>query len=399
MRAERPRVPAVDAEAVSALVAGNTAFAVDLYREVAKRPGNLFLSPYSISTALAMTREGARGTTRAEMDRVLHLEAEDAASSFRDLAVVLRPPFVQDGYGREARRVPAYELSVANRLWGQRGTGFLPEFVKGLGASFGADLEELDFQRSSSASRIAINQWVARATRGKITDLVPGGAIRRDTRLVLTNAIYFKAGWVDEFAKSRTVDGPFRRTDGAVVETRLMRRQDDFTYGETEAVQLLWMAYRGGELTMLVVLPRVRDGLSAVEARLDVATLDAWREAMTRREVEVTLPKFRYTCTLGLGEPLGALGMTEAFSSKADLSGMTREERLFLSGAFHKAFVAVDEEGTEAAAATAVITTSAELDPPKPPVFKADHPFLFLVRHRNTGTILFMGRVSDPSRS
>lgn len=397
-QAEQPQAPAVDPAVVKPLVEGNTAFAIDLYREVAKRPGNLFLSPYSISSALAMTREGARGTTRAEMDRVLHLPGENSASSFRDLATLLRPPLVKDGYGKTARMVPAYELTVANRLWGQRGYAFLPDFLTSLRASFGADLEALDFQRAAPAARNRINQWIAQATRNRITDLIPAGQPRSDTRLVLTNAIYFKAGWAEDFVKSQTYAGPFYRADGTTVQARLMRQHDDFTYAEVEGAQVLWMPYRVGELTMLVVLPRARAGLSALEARLDAKTMAAWREARTYGAVKVTFPKFQFTCSLGLNEPLAALGMQEVFTSKADLSGMTSAERLFLTSALHKAFVAVDEEGTEAAAATALITATAELSPPEPAVFRADHPFLFLIRHRSTGSILFMGRVADPSR-
>ena len=401
-RAEQPRAPQaprVDPETVQPLVAGNTAFAVDLYREVARRSGNLFLSPYSISAALAMTREGARGTTRAQMDRVLHLPGDQAASSFRDLAALLQPPLVQDGQGRQARQLPAYELQVAGRLWGQRGLGFLPAFLESLRTSFGAGLTEVDFQRAAPAARDAINRWVADATRNRIRDLVPAGQPTSDTRLVLANAIYFKAGWVDEFSKRATVDGPFHKSDGTTVEVRLMRRQDDFTYAEAEGVQLLRMSYRGGELSMLVVLPRARNGLGAVEARLDGATLASWEQAMTRREVRVAFPRFRFTSALDLGAPLQALGMGEVFTADADLSGMTPAESLFLSDALHKAYVAVDEEGTEAAAATAVISITAEPNPPEPLEFKADHPFLFLIRHRKTGSILFMGRVADPSRS
>jgi serpin B len=336
------------------------------------------------------------------MDTVLRLPGADAAARYRDLAELLRPPLVPDGYGKGARQLPAYELQIANRLWGQRGLGFLPGFLSSLRASFGAALQEVDFRGAAPAARDAINHWIAQATHNRIRDVMPPGQPQPDTRLVLASAIYFKAGWVDEFAKSQTVVGPFHRSDGTTVQARLMRQHDDFTYGEADGVQLLWMAYRGGELSMLVVLPRAPDGLAAVEAQLDTATLAAWRDAMTRRDVKVTFPRFRFTSSLGLGEPLGALGMQEVFTTRADLTGMTRSEPLFLAQALHKAFVAVDEEGTEAAAATTMITPSAAPgapEPPQPRVFKADHPFLFLIRHRKTGTILFMGRVWDPTRS
>lgn len=397
-RAEQPS-PA----ATAPLVASNTAFAVDLYRQVAAEPGNLFLSPYSISTALAMTREGTAGATRAQMDEVLHLPAETTHVGFRTLKRALRPPLVRQGTDPEARQIPAYDLTVANGLWGQRGFGFLPETLTRLRSSFGAGFEELDFVRAAPVARQTINRWVAERTRGRIQDLLPVGQPRPDARLVLANAIHFKAQWQDPFHKSLTRDGPFRRADRTEVETPFMRIEDRFAYGEIEGVQILSLPYRYGALSMIVVLPRAVDGLAAVEAKFDTQVLATWLGSLTSREVKVLFPRFRFTSTLNLAAPLAALGMGEAFTPKADFSRLARPaggQGLFLGLVVHKAFVAVDEKGTEAAAATAVsMEITAEPVHAEPPAFEADRPFLFLIRHERTGSILFVGRVVDPTRA
>jgi len=384
---------------VAPVVDGNTAFACDLYARLRTADGNLFLSPYSISTCLAMTREGAAGNTAVEMDRVLHFPGADLGRGLQGLERALVAPMVRDGYGREARQVPAYEIEVANRLFGQRGYHFRAPFLKQLETVYGAALEQLDIHADPAAARARINGWVEEQTRNRIKDLLPPSSPSPDSRLVLVNAIYFKSAWDEPFNERGTEDAPFHRADGTDVGARIMRRTHRFRYAEDGDVQVLDMPYRGGALSMLVVLPRTREGLSAVEQRLTPAVLKGWVDALEGRKVAVRFPRFEYASTFDLTNTLGAMGMADAFSAtRADFSGMTESEPLFIGLVVHKAFVKVNEEGTEAAAATAVDMRAGAAPRPEEPVrFDADRPFLFLIRHRTTGAVLFLGRVVDPS--
>jgi serpin B len=396
--------PAADTEAV---VAGGNQFGLALYRHLAgKEKGNLFLSPTSIHTALAMTYAGARARTAEQMAATLHftLPQEKLHPAMGSLLKTLNTPatvseMVPGGLlGRLVeKKAPAYQLSIANALWAHKGYPFRKEFTDLVKADYAARLSELDFARSDPA-RKTINDWVAQETKDKIQDLIPAGIVNSDTRLVLTNAIYFKSQWAKQFQKHATKDGDWQLAGGMKASVPLMREQAHYGYMETDDFQALQMPYKAGDLAMLVLLPRKADGLGAVEKTLSAGNLATWTKKLADAEVQVTLPRFKTTSQFSLGDALSAMGMPEAFdASKADFTGMTTADALFISAVLHKAFVAVDEEGTEAAAATAVAMALAAVHRPvEPKVFKADHPFFFAIRHLKTGAILFAGRVTDP---
>lgn len=372
-------------------------FGLDLYRAVGGAGGNLFFSPYSVSAALGMTREGAAGETAAEMDKVFHYPGSQAAMQ-KALASALTPSMVREYDGNKMRKVPAYALSVANALWGQEGFAFKPTFTGSLKNDFGAPLYRLDFKQVTVA-RKTINDWVAKHTKDKIKDIVPVGMPPPDTRLTLANAIYFKANWLEKFNKRATKKAPWYRADGTEGEAELMNRVDSYGYMEDDDVQVAELPYKGRDLSMLVILPKAKQGLVAVEKKLDHERLSTWVGGLRYRRVNLKVPKFKFTTSLDLSRTLSSMGMPLAFNAgKADFSGMTAEEPLFIGAVLHKAFVAVDEEGTEAAAATVVMMRAGSMPPSDPPIaFTADHPFIFAIRHKATGAILFMGRIADPA--
>jgi len=369
-----------------ALVEGNNAFALELYGKLRAGEGNLFFSPYSISSALAMTYAGARGNTAAEMAKTLRFAIED-----KDI----HPAFAALQGRLNAPGKKGYELVVANALWGEKGYGFLDDFLKLTQQHYGAGLTELDFVAAAEQARGTINAWVQKQTRDKIKDLIKPGVITDLTRLVLTNAIYFKGKWAEQFDKSATQEAPFSVTETEKVTAPMMSLKGDFGYMGDDSLQALEMPYAGGELSMLVLLPKSPAGLAEIEKSLTPKSLAGWILALRTQEVQVCLPRFKMTGEFSLAETLRSMGMSEAFTDKADFSGMDGKRDLVISAVVHKAFVDVNEEGTEAAAATGVIIGSISVKPP-PPVFRADHPFLFLIRHEPTGAILFLGRVADP---
>jgi serpin B len=389
-------VPAWVAEA-------NNAFAADLYAKLATEKGNLFFSPNSIEIALAMTSAGARGKTYDEMAKVLRLPQwrEAEGLPYRNLNHQVLGAFLKE---LNAEKGPdgkprGYQLSVANALWGQKGEPFLPEFLKLLKDNYGAGLSDVDFIKDTEGARKTINTWVEKETRDKIKDLIQPGVLGRDTRLVLTNAIYFKGNWAEQFKKEATKDEPFHLAADKEVKAPLMNRTGEYGYFEDEALQGLRLPYVGDELSMVILLPKKVGGLADLEKSLTLENLNAWMKKPRTRKVVVSIPKFKTTAEFELSKTLSAMGMPTAFTGNADFSGMSSEKGLLISKVIHKAFVDVNEEGTEAAAATAVVIArmSAVSEPP-PPVFKADHPFLFLIRHEKTGAILFMGRVADPTK-
>lgn len=380
-------------DSLRAVVEGGNRFAFELYGRLSRNEGNLFFSPMSIDTALAMTYPGAAGSTASQISRTLGLppSVEKSTAGFSALLEQLNHPRTYNGH-------PAYDLIVANALWGQEGYPFKPEYIRLLSTGYGAGLKETDFRRSEAA-RKAINDWVAETTRDKIKDLVPPGAIDALTRLVLTNAIYFKSNWQNRFEKTATRDEPFRLPEGSPVEAPMMHQQDRFGYMDNSDLQMIELPYTWNDLSMLVLLPRKADGLTALETKLSAENLASWQTLLTTRLVDLSLPKFTFTSEFQLSNPLKEMGMADAFNpEKADFSGIASAgERLFISEVLHKAFVAVDEKGTEAAAATAVVMVGTSLPAPEEPVtFRADHPFLFLIRHNQTGSILFLGRVINP---
>jgi serpin B len=368
-------------------------FTLDLYRQLHRQEGNLFFSPASISTALAMTSAGAAGQTEKEMAHVLHFDDQPQLTrqrldnAYGELTSLLNSGGAQGGY----------LLRMANRLWGQQSYEFLPAFLKLTRDSYGAELAEVDFRQTERA-RQAINIWVEQQTQQKISDLIPAGALGPDTRLVLTNAIYFLGGWAEEFSEEQTKEEPFFVTPKQSVTVALMTQNNRFRYGESEDLQILELPYRGHEISMVVLLPKQVDGLATLEGRLTTENVDRWTNLLRSRKVHVFLPKFKMTSQFSLKKVLSAMGMPTPFTEAADFSKMASGENLMISEVIHKAFVDVNEKGTEAAAATAVLVapTSAPFQPEMPAVFRADHPFLFLIRDNRTGTILFTGRVSNP---
>lgn len=412
---EKPAVATEDD--LRTLVAGNSAFACDLYARLSAAPpaegpkGNLFFSPLSISTALGMTYVGARGETAAQMGKALHFSLPQAQlhPAFRQFDIRLNA-----GSPADAAKRP-YELTVANALWGQQGYKFRREFVETAIDNYGGGLNQVDFKRDAEAARKTINQWVEDRTREKIKDLIPSGVLDAATRLVLTNAIYFKGRWASPFDEKRTAEMPFVpamprgfRGRVAAFQVPLMRQTARFGYFESDRMRALEMLYEGGDLAMLILLPKSpsleRSGaahhtedLVALEKSLTVENLADWSAKLKRQEVEVFLPRFKATLAFDLGDVLKSMGMADAFDAeKADFTGMTEKRELFISAVLHKAFVEVNEEGTEAAAATAVLMKGNGGGPDPVPVFRADHPFVFLIRHIKTGSIFFVGRVMDP---
>ncbi|MCK9299636.1 MAG: serpin family protein [Methanoculleus sp.] len=388
--------PGPSAEGAGNVSAGNNRFAADLYRHLASDPGsagkNIFFSPYSISSALAITYEGARGTTADEIGSVLHLPQNETLrrAGFAGLDAVLNS-------GDEN-----YTLRTANALWAEETYPFLPEYVDTAARWYRANVTNLDFINDPEGSRATINRWVEEKTEDKIRDLLPAGSVDPMTRLVITNAIYFKGTWVKQFDPAETTEEEFRVAPGETVRVPMMHRTDEdaiYGYAETESLQVLRMPYAhadGTELSMLVLLPR-EDNLTAAEEALDAETLVDLRNSLTDQRVRVVFPKFTLETTYSLPQVLAAMGMPTAFSGGADFSGMDGTDMLFVSEVVHKAFVDVSEEGTEAAAATGVVMNlaSAPMED-RTPVFRADHPFVFLIVEEDSGTVLFAGRVVNP---
>jgi len=379
--------PPVDPD-VATLVEGNTRFAFDLLQPLQKPEGNLIYSPASISTALALTYAGARGDTALEMATVLHfdLEPDRLHAAFAGLLASLE----------EAARPPGCELRMANALWPQDGYTFQPEFLRIGRLQYQAGLQTVDYVGSTELARRTINTWVAEQTAGRIKDLIKRGILTADTRLVLTNAIYFKGQWLYKFDRQATRPGPFTLLDGTQTQVPLMRQAAELPYAEPDGLQVLELPYAGEELSMVVLLPRAADGLPALEQALSAKALAGWLAKLGRQKVNVVLPRFKMTSDLELRDALSALGMRDAFTDKADFSGMDGTHYLFLSQVVHQAYIEVNEEGSEAAAATGVVM-KLRATPAPPPEFRADHPFLLLIRDTRNGSILFLGRVANPS--
>jgi serpin B len=383
-----PAQPKAD---VSSVAQANNVFGCDLYAKLKGQAGNMFFSPASIHGALAMTYAGAAGQTAGQMAGTLHFElpADRLHKAFGLLTSELNNP-------PKRGPDPAYQLVVSNALWLQKGYPFKDSFTKLVKDNYGAGLNDVNYAAPEPA-RKTINDWVEKATRDKIKDLIPPGVLNELTRLVLTNAVYFKSDWADTFPEHATKAGPFQLGDGKTASAPLMTQWTHIGYMETEDFQLADLPYKANVLSMTVLLPRKADGLKALEEKLSAKTLAEWLGKAKVTHVDLTLPRFKFTSQFGLKGPLSQLGMVDAFEpGKADFSGMTTMEKLFISAVLHKAFVAVDEKGTEAAAATAIMvgTTAMPMEPKV--VFRADRPFLFLIRHRPTGAVLFLGRLANP---
>jgi serpin B len=371
---------------VAAVVSGNTEFAFDLYAKLRGKDGNLFFSPESISTALAMTYAGARGETAEEMAKTLHFKLKEGQ---------LHPAFhalIEELNGAGKKR--GYQLNVANALWGQKGYGFLPAFLKLTKSNYGAGLQEVDFAGETEKARQTINAWVEKQTKDKIKELLQPGVIDSSTRLVLTNAIYFKGDWDRQFRKDLTHKEAFHLSADKTADAMMMHDTGKFKYLDGGSFQALEMPYKGKELSMVVLLPKKVDGLADFEKTLTAAKVSEWLPKLREQEVVVALPKFKMTSEFSLKDTLAAMGIKQLFTAGADLSGMNGKRDLFVSAVVHKAYVDVNEEGTEAAAATGVAVKLAAA--PIRTEFRADHPFVFLIRDNHSGSVLFLGRVVNP---
>ncbi|WP_437319060.1 serpin family protein [Sorangium sp. So ce385] len=392
---QRISTPDVPPEDKTALVSGNSAFALDLYQELRQEPGNVFYSPYSISTALAMTWAGAKGETETAMAGTLRFDlGQDKlhpAFNWIDQELESR------GQGAQGADGEGFRLNVVNALWGQIGYGFEAPFLDTLALNYGAGMRVVDFLGHKQEAVDLINGWVSDRTEGKIEKLVPVDAITPETVLVLTNAIYFNAAWRTPFEPTATADGPFEKADGTEVTVPLMHANLEMPYAEGDGYQAVAMPYDGDELSMVIVLP-AKGTLDAFEASLDAAKVDGIVGAMSEHLVETTMPKFKFEYELSLKETLEAMGMEIAFTpGAADFTGINAKGQPYIQDVLHKAFVGVNEAGTEAAAATAVIV--GDESAPVPASLALVNPFLFLIRDNATGSILFVGRVADPSAS
>lgn len=362
-------------------------FASDLYAKLRSESGNVFLSPYSISTALAMTAAGAKGNTLAQMQQVLHLPANaaEADAAYQHVA------------GSLARADKSIQLAVANALWAQKGYPWSPDYTARVKKTFKAEIRDVDYTADPEACRKTINTWVEKQTKDKIKDLMPDGSIDRLTRLVLTNAIYFKGDWLTAFEKKFTKDQPFTMTDGSKKDVPLMYRSGRIDYFANDDVTVIRLPYKGSEVSFIGVLPEKPDAFARMDEGYTAKQFDGWVAGLRpQSDVKVWLPRFKIETRYILNDTLSAMGMPDAFSPKADFGGMvTTASELVISIVVHKAFVDVNEEGTEAAAATGVaVALAAAPVQVKPKVFRADRPFLFALRHEPTKTILFMGRYS-----
>jgi serpin B len=335
-----------------------------------------------------MTYAGAHGDTAEEMAKALHftLAPDDLHRAEAALLTGL------NGAGKSR----GYQLNIANALWGQQGYGFKDDFLRLTKTNYGAGLRQVDFIRDTEGARQTINAWVEKETRDKIKDLLPKGVLDDLTRLVLTNAIYFKGDWASQFKKDLTRDGEFQ-TGLDKVKAPLMHQTARFKYLDADGLQALELPYAGKELSMVVLLPKKADGLAELEKTLSADKVAGWLGKLREQEVVVTLPKFKTTCDYSLSGPLAALGMKKAFQPTADFSGMNgRKDDLYITAIVHKAFVDVNEEGTEAAGATGVVVGVRSV--PVRAEFRADHPFVFLIRDTRNDSVLFLGRIVNPTK-
>lgn len=370
---------------VEATVEAYNSFAFDLYGRYSADDGNILFSPYSISTALSMTYEGARGETAEEMEAVFGF-LEDPS---------LRLPSIARIYNTLNEEGREYALHTVNALWIQQGYPVVEDYVDAIVDYYGGDVNALDFVAEPDESRVTINEWVEERTNDRIKDLFPSGSIDGNVRLVLTNAIYFKGDWLYEFDEDATSEEEFHVSPTSTVMVDMMNLRDEtFNYAETDELQILELPYTGEDVSMLLLLPK-EGRIGDVEAQLSAERLGEWLKLMEGSAVNVYLPRFTFETKYFMMEDLAEMGMPTAFTDAADFSGMNAEDRLFIDKVIHQAFIEVNEKGTEAAAATGVsVALSAAI---QEEVFRADHPFIFLIRDVDTGVIMFMGRVTDPS--
>jgi serpin B len=378
------------------LVQGNGTFALDLYARVKDGEGNRFLSPFSISCALAMTYAGAQEETALQMAKAMHftLPPGKLHPAFHRLISELNSRTASPSGDKQAAGV---QLLTANALWAQTGERILSDFQKRIEINYQGGLEQVDFRRAPADALRTINTWVEERTSGKIKDLLKPGHIDSQTMLILTNAIYFKALWDTPFDEHATAPADFQASDHDPVRVDMMKLTGRFRYLDEKTFQALELPYLGNGQAMVILLPKTNDGLAELEASLSFTMLEGWLKKLSSHRVNVSLPRFKLTAELELKGALSELGMPLAFQPrKADFAGITGTRDFAISAVVHKAFVEVQEKGTEAAAATGVVMKSAAMVPSTPAVFRADHPFFFLIRDTRTGSLLFLGRLVRP---
>ena len=379
------------AQDLPALVAGNTSFTLDLFKTVRSDSANVVLSPYSISTALAMTYAGANGVTAAQMANVLHftIPKERLSAVFQQLAQELSA-------GSNAQASDGgqnFQISIANSIWGQQDLSFLPAFLKVLQQQFDSPLRKVDFAKSAESARQAINDWAKEETKGKIPDLLPAGSVDDRTRMVLANAVYFKADWQLPFAHEDTSDNDFHLATGETATVPMMKQTASFGYVKAGGWEAVELPYQGGRYSMVALLPQA--SLTNALPGLTSDGLTSLLKQLSPTQISLTLPKWTYKSGFKLKDALTTLGMGRAFDD-ADFSGMDGRTDLVIDDVYHKAFVAVDEKGTEAAAATGTVMRLASAMTTNAVQVSFDRPFLYLIRDQQTGTILFIGQVADP---
>ncbi|MFH1584157.1 MAG: serpin family protein [Actinomycetota bacterium] len=372
-------------EGVETVINANNQFTLDLYLKFKDEEENIFFSPYSISTALVMTYEGARGKTAEEMRSVFYFPEDDDMRRYSFARI----------YNQINKKDKKYKLHTANALWTQIDYSFLDEYLDVVEKYYAGKATNLDFVNETEKSRKTINSWVEEKTNNKIKNLIPAGILDAETRLVLTNAIYFKGTWLLQFNKEYTRQEDFRVSPEKTVKVDMMSLTDEeFNYAETEELQILELLYEGEDLSMLIILPKEND-LNSLEDSFSLEKLSELRNSLGVQKVDIYIPKFKFETKYFMVKTLKEMGMPTAFSMDADFSGMDGATDLFIANVIHQAFVDVNEEGTEAAAATGVVM---ELKAAMPTVFRADHPFIFMIQERETGNILLLGRVIDPAQ-
>ena len=367
----------------------NTLFALDLYNQLKMTDGNLFFSPFSIFTALAMTWAGARENTAVQMAETLHF-TEKPAQFHRAIGDLISQ---LNGVQKETD----VELSIANAIWAQKGYQFLDEFFRIVQQSYQADLKQIDFSSAAESARQAINAWVEQQTNEKIKDLLPPKVLNALTRLVLVNAIYFKGFWDNQFKSRDTREMEFWLLTEVAVKVPMMHQEHQFGYWENDWLQIMEMPYKEESLSLIVLLPKEKTGITDLEQKLNFENMMAWQSRLRKRKVIVFFPKFKIESQFSLAQTLALMGMPDAFDPElADFSAMVGQKELYISAVIHKAFLEVNEEGSEAAAATGVVVGVTSIAP-SPPIFKADHPFVFFIRDNKSQSILFLGRVLNPA--
>ena len=388
-RVVSPQVPQADFDKQTS---GNHAFTWNLYQQLSGEDGNLFMSPHSISMALAMLHAGAKGNTEVELAKALHFDLAQAA--LHPVFNKLDQELESRGLGKQGADGGKFRLNVVNALWGQTGHKFAAPFLDTLALNYGAGLRVLDFGQQPDPSRKLINKWVEQQTENRIKDLLPEGSVDNLTKLVLTNAIYFNAAWAKPFKTKDTAKGSFQLQGGGSVTAQMMYQQLKAPAMQGSGFKAVALPYDGHELSMVFVVPD-KGSFASFEKGLTASLLDDVEAKLKGSMVKLKLPRFEFTKKADLKAVLEAMGIKDAFTEAADLSGIDGTKKLLVTGVFHKAFVKVNEEGTEAAAATGVVAGATSAPPPFS--LTVDRPFLFYVRDHQTGAMLFVGRVLDPT--